>query len=168
MGIKSSILNNLTEALEDITISNGYSVNIQNIDTVRLASDKLNAQERLTSVSVTLMRESKQVYGEHQSTNDSMMVAIAQFRIEAIMDNNTHTAFLDFLEDIEACLSKDESRNGLVSSYHHVQRTWISDIDMVETEEYNEERIQKATIVLNVQYQYIPLMLSATSIDRQG
>lgn len=165
MGIKSDILDNIVLTLESITIATGYSLDIQSVKKIALPTEKLNAQERISSCLVSFARETK--FKENQFADDLMFNAIALFAIRASMDNTTQNAFLDFMEDIEAVLSKDGSRGGLTDDHYIVKETWISEIDMVVTEEFNQEAVQEAILMVNVSYSYIPLKLSGTS-DRLG
>lgn len=165
MGIKSDVLDNIVSTLQSISIATGYSLDIKSVKKVALPTEKLNAQERLSSCLVSFARETK--FKDNQFADDLMFNAIALFAIRASMDNVTQNIFLDFMEDIEAVLSKDNSRGGLQSENYIVKETWISDIDMVVTEEYNVEAIQECILMVNVSYSYIPLRLSGTS-DRLG
>lgn len=165
MGIKSDILDNIISTLESISIADGYSLDIQNVKKIALPTEKLNAQERISSCLISFARETK--YKANQFSDDLMFNAIALFAIRASMDNITQNVFLDFMEDIEAVLSKDGSRGGLTDDHYIVKETWISEIDMVVTEEFNQEAVQEAILMVNVSYSYIPLKLSGTS-DRLG
>lgn len=165
MGIKSDILDNIVSTLESISIATGYSLDIQSVKKIAIPTEKANAQERIAMCLVSFARETK--FKDNQFADDLMFNAIALFAIRASMDNTDQGSFLDFMEDIEAVLSKDGSRGGLTGDSYIVKETWISDIDMVVTEEFNQEAIQEALLMCNVSYSYIPLKLSGTS-DRLG
>ncbi len=165
MGIKSDILDNIVSTLESISIATGYTLDIKSVKKIALPTEKLNAQERISSCLVSFARETK--FKDNQFANDLMFNAIALFAIRASMDNVTQNVFLDFMEDIEAVLSKDGSRGGLTGDSYIVKETWISGIDMVVTEEFSQEAIQECILMVNVSYSYIPLKLSGTS-DRLG
>ncbi len=165
MGIKSDILDNIISTLESISIATGYSLDIKSVRKIALPTEKLNAQDRISSCLVSFARETK--FKENQFSNDVMFNTVSMFAIRASMDNVTQNIFLDFMEDIEAVLAKDWSRGGLTGDSYIVKETWISEIDMVVTEEFSQEAIQEAILMCNVSYSYIPLQLSGTS-DRLG
>jgi len=165
LGIKSDILDNIITTLESISIATGYTLDIKSVKKIALPTEKLNAQERISSCLVSFARETK--LKDNQFANDLMFNAIALFAIRTSMDNVAQNVFLDFMEDIEAVLSKDGSRGGLTGDSYIVKETWISDIDMVVTEEFSQEAIQECILMVNVSYSYIPLKLSGTS-DRLG
>lgn len=165
--IKSSILDNLKTTLDEILIAEGYTVDVRIVSIIALPTEKFDAEERQALIEICIDNEEKFRAGEHEKADDLLTSAMLTFLLRVSMDNTTPQAFSDFLEDIEAAVSKDETRGSECSDYHYVHHTFIKRIDWVTTEEQNIERIQEAIMTLIVNYTYIPLMLSGDA-ERLG
>ena len=59
MGIKSDVLDNIVSTLESITVVNGYTLDIKSVRKIALPTEKLNAQDRISSCLVSFARETK-------------------------------------------------------------------------------------------------------------
>jgi 2,3-bisphosphoglycerate-independent phosphoglycerate mutase len=84
------------------------------------------------------------------------------------MANVTHLQFMNFLDDIEAAISKDPGRGNLDDEAYKVMDTWVSDVSIIDTEETDEVfdsgdfKDREAVIEIIVEYLYIPDLLSGT------
>lgn len=93
--------------------------------------------------------------------------AEAVYPVRASMTNVTHESFTNLLEDIEASVTKDETRGRLAGNYYDVRLTYISEQNIVDTKDFDEKRVSTghyrelvAEMLLTVVFRYMAKELS--------
>jgi len=166
--VKQLILNNLATTLEGITIANGYNTTIK-----KVIKGKILSLEKLPITdwrdAVCMIRYIGQRNEREAGLGDGTgFAAEARYLCFAGMSNATAAQMMNFLDDIEASISKDVSRGDLDDTAYHVIDTYIDNIEVVGSEEWDEvldetsEQIkdQKCLLTIIVEYFYIPELLS--------
>ena len=159
---KHLILLDLVKALEGIDTADDYNTDIQKVVKGKILSpEKLPSAWRIALAQIRFA-------GQRNTRLDGHYEAEAEFILLASMSNVNHDTFTMFLDDIEAAISKDPTRNGLASNAYDITDTWVDRMDLVDTEELDEvfdvnserHKEMEAVIRIMVTYLYIPYHLS--------
>ena len=165
--VKKLIQTYLATQIGNISVANSYNTDIASVVEGKiLVTEKLNLAWRSACVQI---RYDGQVSERDSELADSLgMSATARYICYVSMSNANDDEFLAFLDDVEAAVSKNPTCNDMATSSYTVLDVYFTDIDIVDTEEYDETRDAnsqdfkelEATILVLVEYLYIADLLS--------
>jgi hypothetical protein len=163
---RQSILDNIETTLTGISKENNYNFDIQ-----KIVKGKIVPVHRVS----VAWRESYIAFIYGGQANDrrstTIMSTVMEVQIYAAMANETSANFMLFLDDIEASLAKDPTRNGLATTSYNVIDSYITSITVFDSQEADEVlsptdqqyKQREAMIGFNVSYSYHADKLSGVS-----
>ncbi len=160
--IRQLILDSLETALNNILTDDDYNTDIQKVITGKiLPIEKYPSGWRQAMCQIRYA-------GQTNRKEDGHSVADVTYQCYASMSNATTGDFMMFLDDIEATLDKDPSREGLSATGYNTWDTYTESIAVLGTEEFDEmldsstenHKEIEAMIVIKVTYVYFAALLS--------
>ena len=164
--VDQQILDYIEEALNPITIGNGYNTHVKKVFVGKLIQpERFSEYERESLIQVRWSSKENARAGDR--AGQVHMESNSNFMIVASMTNVTHEVFTGFLTDIEASLAKTPNMD-LYSGAFKVMDSFVNDVTITSTTESDELedtyskdiREQVAELTFNVQYIYIADQLS--------
>lgn len=165
--VRQLIIENLASSLNNISKANSYNTDIKKVITGKIFPiEKLPSEWRQAACQLRYVRQTNE--RESLLADSHGESAIVEYQCFATMSNTTHENMMAFLDDIQAAVGKDPSRGNLCDTAYKVLDTWVSSIDLVGTEEFDElldplsEQLKdlEAMLIINVEYFYVPDWLS--------
>ena len=154
---RQNILDNIETTLNKILVASGYNFDVKRVVKGKIVPvGKIPLDWRSAYISF--------IYSGQTNTrggSDTLRSAM-DVQIYAAMANETSANFMLFLDDIEASLAKDPSRDGLANSTYNVIDSFISSITVFDTQEVDEVlsptdqqyKQREALIGFSVSYNY--------------
>ena len=154
---RQSILDNIETTLLGIAKNNDYNFDIKKIVKGKIVPiHRVPIDWRESYISF--------IYGGQSNTRRStnLMSSTLEVQIYAAMANETSANFMLLLDDIEASLAKDPTRNGLATTSYNVIDSYVTSITVFDSQEADEVlsptdqqyKQREAMIGFSVSYSY--------------
>lgn len=162
MNGRQAILNKIDEALNEISITNDYNTDVQQV-TSGLIVDPASYPGLLPNC----LLQTRYRGQSNTPTGNEWNTGIVNYPLLASMRNVTHEDFMAFLDDIEATIANNVY--GVSGEYYRLGFVYISDCRILSGNEEDFDEVMgtsgkykelRAMLTISAEYTYIPRLLS--------